>query len=361
VFNSLRRLHFFQDGYWSQAANNVNRGESPVTNLEATQTQPGGGAAAPEISIIIVNWKSSDYVKNCLQSVYRFTKGLTFEVIVVDSASYDGCGEMLAREFSSALFIQSTENVGFAGANNLGAQRARGRDLLLLNPDTELRENSLRVLADRLLSCSEAGAVGCRLINEDGSLQTSCVQAFPTVLNQILDSNLFRNWFPRWRIWGTAPLRSAQPLAAEAVSGACILIKREVFDRVGGFSSHYFMYGEDLDLCYKIRLAGYRVYHVPETTIVHFGGGSTRQSASDFSSVMMRESVYRFLRHNRGKFSAMSYKAAMACASVMRMILILPFLLSPRGRGAQPGLSLHKWFSIFRWSLGLEPLTRTSS
>jgi GT2 family glycosyltransferase len=323
--------------------------------------QAGVGAIAPELSIIIVNWKSSDYVKKCLQSIYRFTEGLQFEVIVVDSASYDGCGEMLAHDFPGVLFIQSPENVGFAGANNLGAQRATGRDLLLLNPDTELRENSLRVLADRLGSCSEAGAVGCRLINADGSLQTSCVQAFPTVLNQFLDSELIRGLFPRWRIWGTAPLHSSQPLPAEAVSGACILVKREVFDRVGGFSSHYFMYGEDLDLCFKIRLAGYRVYHVPETTIVHFGGGSTRQSTSNFSNVMMRESVYRFLRHNRGKFSAVSYKAAMAGASVRRMILILPFLLGPGQRATQPGLSLQKWLSIFRWSLGLEPVTRASS
>jgi hypothetical protein len=332
-----------------------------MTQAAETSTETRAGAIAPQVSIIIVNWNSSDYVKKCLQSIYRLTEGLQFEVIVVDSASYDGCGEMLAQEFPGVLFVQSPENVGFAKSNNLGARRAKGRDLLLLNPDTELRENSLRILADRLGSLSKAGAVGCRLANADGSLQTSCVQAFPTVLNQFLDSELFRGLFPRWSIWGTAPLHSSEPLPAEAVSGACIMVKREVFDRVGGFSSHYFMYGEDLDLCFKIRRAGYGVYHVPETTIVHFGGGSTRQSVSNFSNVMMRESVYQFLQHNRGKFSAASYKAAMAAASVMRMILILPFLLVPRQRAAQPGLSLQKWLSIFRWSLGLEPLTRASS
>jgi GT2 family glycosyltransferase len=315
----------------------------------------------PEVSIIIVNWNSADYVRKCLQSIYGFTGQVAFEIIVVDSASYDGCGEMLARDFPGVIFIQSPENVGFACANNLGAKRATGRNFLLLNPDTELRENSVRILADRLGSCPQAGAVGCRLLNADGSLQVSCVQALPTVLNQFLDAEEIRRLFPRWRIWGTGPLLATEPEPAEAISGACILIKREVFERIGGFSSHYFMYGEDLDLCFKIMRAGWRVYHVPETEIVHFGGGSTRRTVSNFSNVMMRESVYRYLRHNRGAFSALSYKLAMGAASVVRMVVILPVLLIPRQRAAQPGHSFHKWLSILRWSLGSEPATRASS
>jgi GT2 family glycosyltransferase len=326
-----------------------------------TSVESGLVAIAPEVSIIIVNWKSCDYVKKCLQSIYKFTEGLQFEVIVVDSASYDGCGEMLARDFPGVLFIQSPENLGFAGANNLGAQHAKGGNLLLLNPDTELHENSLRVLLDRLGSCPEAGAVGCRLLNADGSVQISCVQALPTVLNQFLDNKHIRGLFPRWRIWGTAPLRSTQAQPAEAVSGACILVKRELFDRVGGFSRHYFMYGEDLDLCFKIKQAGCRVYHVPETTIIHYGGGSTQRSPSDFADVMMRESVYRYLWHNRGKFSAVSYKMAMGSSSIVRMILLVPFLLVPRQKAAEAGQLLQKWFSIFRWSLGLRSTARASS
>jgi hypothetical protein len=131
-----------------------------------------------------------------------------------------------------------------------------------------------------------------------------------------------------------------------------------VFDQIGGFSSHYFMYGEDLDLCYKIKLAGYRVYHVPETTIVHFGGGSTQKSFSNFSNVMMRESVYRFLKSNRGMLSAILYKVAMGIASVFRVMLILPFLLGPKA--AERAVSFRKWVAIFRWSIGLESMTQAS-
>jgi GT2 family glycosyltransferase len=328
----------------------------------APQFPSSGAALQPDVSIIMVNWKSAGFVRKCIESIQRNTRSLSLEIIVIDSASHDDCGEMLARDFPGVIFIQSPENVGFAKANNVAARRAGGRALLLLNPDTELREDSLRILVDRLQSTPGAGGVGCRLVSGDGSLQTSCVQAFPTVLNQVLDSEFLRRNFPGWSIWGTAPLRSAQPAQAEAVSGACILVKREAFDRVGGFSEDYFMYGEDLDLCFKIRQAGYRVYHIPETTIVHFGGGSTRHSAGTFSNVMMRESVYRFLRHNRGKASAASYRAAMAAASVVRMLLILPLLAASGRRGNRPRLgSFQKWLAIFRWSLGLQPLTRVES
>jgi N-acetylglucosaminyl-diphospho-decaprenol L-rhamnosyltransferase len=327
--------------------------------------QPGGSAngvetAAPEVSVIIINWNSADYVRKCLRSVYQHTQGLSFEVIVVDSASHDGCGEMLSREFPNVRFIQSPENVGFGQANNLAARQARGRALLLLNPDTEFREDSMRVLHEHLWSCPDAAAVGCRLLNGDGSLQTSCVQSFPTVLNQLLGTKVLHRTFPHWRMWGLAPLRSAKASPAEAISGACIMVKREAFDRVGGFSSQYFMYGEDLDLCFKIKESGYRVYHVPDTTIVHFGGGSTFDSSQ--SNVMMRESVYRFLAHNRGKSSAVLYRGAMAVASVTRMILILPILLFPRRDWTQRGIAtLRKWRAIFRWSLGFPSPVRAGA
>ena len=110
------------------------------------------------------------------------------------------------------------------------------------------------------------------------------------------------------------------------ISGACILTKREVFESVGGFSESYFMYGEDLDLCFKIKQVGFRRYYVPETSIIHHGGGSTQQSVSNFSTVMMRESVFRFLSTNRGVASAILYRAAMVATSFVRMLLIIPLL-----------------------------------
>lgn len=316
----------------------------------------------PDVSIIIVNWNSKDFVRKCLHSIDAYCRDMSLEIIVVDGGSFDGCDQMLVREFPSAKFIQSEKNIGFAKANNLGARIAVGKILWFLNPDTELTENSLRVLADKLTMLPQAGAVGCKLLNTDGSLQASCVQAFPTVLNQIINSEYLRGRFPDWKIWGNAILRAQPPRTAriELLSGACIMAKTEVFNAVGGFTEQYFMYGEDADLCFKIARAGYGVYYTPETSIVHHGGSSTRQAQSNFSNVMMRESVYRFLKLNRGWIYAGVYRSVLAASSLVRLPLIFLCLPLSGNRMVRHGSSsLRKWFSILRWGLGLESWVQT--
>jgi GT2 family glycosyltransferase len=309
-------------------------------------------AGATDVSVIIVNWNSKDYVRRCLSSLSKHSQNIRLEVVVVDAGSFDGCDEMLAQKFPSTIFVQSPENIGFARANNLGVRHSRGRYLLLLNPDTELMENSIRILRDQFRSLPNAGVIGCRLLNSDQTLQKSCVQAFPTVLNQLLDAEFLRARFPNSRLWGITALNSPRrgPAEVEAISGACIFVSREVFDQVGGFSQNYFMYGEDLDLCFKINQAGYRVYHTGETNIIHHGRGSSRQDSQDRSDVIMRESVYRFLRLNRGIASAGGYRVAMACAALIRIALTVLLLAFERSLAR----SLRKWWSILRWSLGLQ-------
>ena len=320
-----------------------------------------GGArpASPQISVIIVNWNSKAYVRRCLHSLMAHSQGLAPEVVVVDSGSFDGCDQLLAREFPTAIFVQSSENIGFARANNLGARHAGGRYLLFLNPDTEFIENTVRILCDRLASLPGAGAVGCRLLNGDRTLQTSCVQSFPTVVNQILDSEYLRHRFPRSRLWGTAALCSERPEPAEveALSGACILAKRECFESVGGFTESYFMYGEDLDFCFRLRQAGFKVFHLPETSLVHFGGGSTRRAASNSSAALMRESVFRFMRANRGMRAALAYRFSMVVTALVRVLLIGPMLLFGNRVVDHGSDSLRKWTAVLRWSLGLAPST----
>lgn len=315
----------------------------------------------PDLSVILVNWNSQAYVRQCLGSIYAHCRDVPFEVIVVDGGSFDGCGLMLARDFPSVVFVQSEDNIGFAKANNLGVRHAKGRCLLFLNPDTQLLEDSFRILMGCLGSLPQAGAVGCKLLNPDGSFQISSVQVFPTVLNQVLDSEYLRRQFPNWSIWGKASLGDcSRPAVVEAISGACIMTRRDTFEAVGGFTEAYFMYGEDVDLCFKISRAGYRVYHVPETGIVHFGGGSSQHSVSNFSNVMMRESVCRYLRLNRGRSAAALFRLALSASSAIRLLLILLLLPFPKNQMVRHGIgSLQKWYSILRWGLGLESWTRT--
>lgn len=306
------------------------------------------------LSIIIVNWNSAALVRQCLASLQACCPLDDTEVLVIDSGSFDGCGGMLAREFPAVRFLQCPDNIGFARANNAAVPHTRGRHLLFLNPDTVLHEDSPGRLSRRLAALPRAGAIGCRLLNADGSVQTSCIQSFPTVLNQALDSEWLRRRFPRSPLWGMAPLHdgSREPSPVAAISGACLAVDRTAFAEVGGFTDSYFMYGEDLDLCRKLHAAGWGVCFTPETSLVHLGGGCSRHAPGSFPVVMMRTSVHRFIRLHDGAFAAGAYRLAMGLSAAARLALMGPALLCGR-RLVQHGTgSWRKWRDVLRWSTG---------
>ena len=314
-----------------------------------------------DISIIVVNYHSADYVIDCVQSIQEHTYKTRYEIVVVDNASFDGCFKKFERKILNLTLIPSHYNLGFGGANNLGVRHSKAEILLFLNPDTILKGDAIDRLYHNFLKLENPGAVGCRLLNTDGSLQTSCVQAFPTILNQVVDVEALRRMSPMASIWGNAVLHQPglAPASVQAVSGACLMMRRDVFDKLGGFSPEYFMYGEDLDLCFKAQLSGYRNYHIRQATIVHFGGGSTRKIASDFSIMMMKESVFRFLLKFRGRIYGYGYRAAMSISAIIRLgMLIVLFPVWQTLLKAQDWKSVfRKWRCILEWGLGLKRLS----
>jgi GT2 family glycosyltransferase len=314
-----------------------------------------------DLSIIVVNWNSKEYVERCIASIRANTAGIDYEVIVVDSGSFDGCGEMLERTYPEVRFIQSKLNLGFGRASNLGAEYARGSMLLFLNPDTEVMEGAIARVYGCMPELPEAGVVGCRLLNSDGSLQTSCVQSLPTILNQMLDADVLRHWFPRARLFGTAALFTGGAGASEveAIAGAFMMVRQATFARVGGFSPDYFMYGEDLDLCLKMRDKGLRNYHVGDARVVHHGGGSSQHAVSRFATVMKVESVGRLLRKSRGRVYGGCYRLSLSGAAAMRLALLCLLFPARSVFCTKGGWSavIWKWFLILRWGLGLEGWT----
>jgi GT2 family glycosyltransferase len=316
-----------------------------------------------DLSIIIVNWHSADYVKTCLMSIFSRTVTISFEVIVIDNASYDFCGEMIQNDFPDVLFIQSNKNLGFAKANNLGATFAKSQTFLLLNPDTELVKDAIDRLYVTFKTLPAPGIVGCKLLNSDFTLQMSCVQPFPTILNQVLDADLLQNLFPRFRLWGNAVLHEKIPKISEveAISGACMMIDRSLFKKIGGFSADYFMYGEDIDLCYKAFRSGYKNYYIPEAEIVHHGGGSTQKTPSTYSIMLMRESIKIFLNNYYGKLYCLFYRLTQSIAAIIRlMVLFVCFPLWLLLGKPRDGLtnSLTKWKAILRWGVGFVSLPK---
>lgn len=310
-----------------------------------------------DLSIIIVNWRSAFYTRQCLRTIYRHTGSVNFEIIVIDNASYDGCKEMLESEFPHVTFIQSERNLGFGGANNLAFTRSRGKHILFLNPDTEIHQCALQKLIAALEEQPDAGMAGARLLNSDCSLQTTSVCAPPTILNAALSSSFLQEQFPNWSIWGMWPLftNSNRPTAVKAISGACMLAKRIVIEQVSGFTADFFMYSEDMDLCAKVTEAGWKIYYVPEATIVHHGGASSSATKeSHFSSIMLRESHVRFMEIHRGRLYAVAYRAAVGVVAIFRLLLLIvaiPLIVYPRlRRRILPAGG--KWLRILAWCFG---------
>lgn len=314
-----------------------------------------------DLSIIIVNWNSVEYLRECVASIFANATGISFEVMVVDNASFDGSGEMLRREFPQVLFIQSEQNLGFSKANNLAYERSSGSSLLFLNPDTVILNAAVAMMYSHLNSSARIGAVGCGVLNTDHSLQTHYVQAFPTILNQVLVSEFAKRMFPKSKLWGLRSILEydGRPVIVEVLAGSCVMVKRAVFEQAGRFDEVYFMYSEDVSLCYAIRKCGYEIHYVRDASVIHHGGKSSElHEESQFSIVMQRESVALYFNKTRGPRYAMMYRCAIAVAAFCRLLLIAgayPFQWSLPNRRRLSAV-FRKWKTVLRWSLGLETL-----
>jgi len=319
-----------------------------------------------DLSIIIVNWNSKEYLRKCIASILAETRCMEFEIVVIDNASFDGCDEMLRRNYPQVRFMQSERNLGFAKANNEAFRTTSGQYILFLNPDTEIVASAVNTMLKHLRELPNAGAVGCKLLNADRSVQTSCIQSFPTILNQLLDSELMRILLHRSSLWGNEAIFASRnvPEEVEAISGACLMMHRTVFERVDLFSEDYFMYTEDIDLCYKIMKQSFKNYFIPTATVIHFGGGSTAEnSPSGLAAVTMRKSIWRFLRKTRGNKYSSIYRFSTLISAIGRigiLTIIFPGYMIWRDRKSW-NTSFQKWKSIFTWSLGLENPLRNHS
>jgi N-acetylglucosaminyl-diphospho-decaprenol L-rhamnosyltransferase len=311
----------------------------------------------PDLSIIIINWNSQAFVRECVASISANAESLSIETVVVDNASYDGCEQMLRSHYPDVVFIQSERNLGFAKANNLAFARSTGRDVLFLNPDTEVQRDALQNLLKALHSSPKTGMVGARLVNSDRSVQDNCITALPTILNQALNCNNLRNKFPRSHLWGKQALFSTAPAAptVEAISGACMLSRRDTIEAVKGFNPDYFMYAEDMDLCARIADAGWTIAYAADATIVHHAGSSSAaRQESDFSSIMMRESLLLYFSLHRGAFYSHLYRFSSTFASIIRLLLLLVLLAAATTSTKRDSIfaKMRKWRNILTWSLG---------
>lgn len=234
-----------------------------------------------KVSVVVVSYNVRGFLENLLGSLSRSLIGVESEIIVVDNSSDDDTVEFVRKDFPEVKLIENRANVGFGKANNQGVRIASGEFLLVINPDAIVQEDTVKEMIHFMETHADAGAASCKVLNADGTLQKSCRRGFPTPWVAFTKISGLSSLFPRSKSFGRYNLTYLNPgevHEVDAIGGSFMFIPRKVFLDVGGFDEDYFMYGEDIDLCYKIKQAGYKVYYTPQTTVVHFKGESTRRS-----------------------------------------------------------------------------------
>jgi GT2 family glycosyltransferase/lipopolysaccharide/colanic/teichoic acid biosynthesis glycosyltransferase len=240
--------------------------------------------SAPLLSIIIVNYNVREFLHHALVSLQKAMKGIRGEIIVVDNASDDGSIEMVRRRFPKVHLIANKSNLGFAKANNVGLKIARGRYILLINPDTLVQEDTLQVMIRFFEENPDVGLAGCKILNPDGTFQLACRRSFPAPWDAFTKMTGLSALFPGSRLFGRYNLTYLSPdetYELDAVSGSFMMVRREAYEQVGGLDEEFFMYGEDLDWCYRIQRGGWKNYYVHSTQIIHYKGESTKRSSLD--------------------------------------------------------------------------------
>lgn len=283
------------------------------------------------ISTIVVNWNTRQLLSECLDSIASTCSTEEMEVWVVDNASTDGSAAMVEQSFPQVNLISSKENLGFGRANNLALPHTSGEYLLLLNPDTVVKPEAVSVLLRYLQEHSRVGAVGPRIFSTDGIVQRS-VHPTPTLLREVWRLFHLDRIFP-FSQYPARCFRVTSSRPVDVIMGSCMLIRRAVVDRVGLFDEQFFVYSEEVDLCERIRRAGWEIHYVPDSNIVHHGAQSTNQVADAMFVELYRNKV-RFFRKYYGEARTCLYKILLWLVCLSRILPAMLACLSPHPRRA---------------------------
>jgi GT2 family glycosyltransferase len=273
------------------------------------------------LSIIIVNWNTRDITLNCLRSIGENVAGLGYEVIVVDNASTDGSRQAISKEYPAVTLIANETNVGFGRANNQAMRVAHGRYLLLLNSDTVIIDDSIQRLVECLEGHPETGVAACKLLFEDRELQCSCYR-FPSMRIAILEELALYKFLPRRR-QGEILLTGYWPHDRERdvdwVSGAVMLLRREVFEETGGFDETIFMYGEDMEWCMRIADIGWAIKFVPDCEIVHLSHKSADLMYGEKRIALCHQRFFEIYQRRSGYLASKTMMLLKATGAFIRV------------------------------------------
>lgn len=261
-----------------------------------------------ELSIIIVSFNVGAFLKQCLLSVINATETIDSEIFVVDNNSSDGSGEMVEQEFPQVILIKNKVNRGFSCANNQALKQTRGRFILLLNPDTVVNDDTFTRSINFMNDHPDAGAMGVRMINGEGRFLPESKRAIPTPRTAFFKTFGFSFLFPESRMlnrYYLPEIDNFETASAEIISGAFMFMPREAIWKTGLLDEDFFMYGEDIDLSYRLLQAGYKNYYYPEIEIIHYKGRST--SRDNFTDILHFYNAMRIYIRKRSEEGRLKY------------------------------------------------------
>jgi hypothetical protein len=259
----------------------------------------------PDVSFSITNYNTKDFLASCIDSVIQGVKGYSYEIIVVDDASSDGSADMVRKKYPQVKVIENEINKGYVKSNNIGIRASGGRYIMSLNSDTVVIDGSIEIIVKFLDNNPDTGAAGPKLLNSDGSIQLQARRGFPTPLNSFFYFSGLSRLFPENRAIGGYLLTYLDERIAtevDSLCGAAMAVRREVISEVGLMDESYIMYGDDIDWCYRIKQAGWKIYYLPEAEIIHFGGrgGSRRQSYRNIFEFHRAMAVFYGKHYSKG-------------------------------------------------------------
>ena len=305
----------------------------PDLMVESKVQAKHSNETAPALSVVLVCWNNKAYLEPCLKSLYESGMKYPFDVVVVDNGSTDGSQQMLAEKYPDVIIIQNAWNVGLGKASNQGIEATRGRYVLLLNNDTIVNGQSFDAMIEFLENHPGTAAVGGRLLNPDGTIQT-CFNYFSTLHEELLVATrlgeLLRPGYP-------AVMRAGEITSVDWLGSACLMLRRSALDQVGLLDEDYFIYGDEADLQYRLKKAGWEVYFLPQVSTIHYGGRS-------MDRWRRRKMVYRgkmlFYRKHYGFLRTFLLRLVLGLSSLAKLIIWGLVQLIP-GKQAQARKELH--------------------
>ncbi len=278
------------------------------------------------LSVIIVSWNTCQLLDRCLETLTAELKkqqlfGTDSEIYVIDNASADGSAKMVEQKYPQFKLIANKENLGFAKANNQALKQVTGQYILLLNPDTEIRPGALGALMEFLDSHPKTAVIAPQLLNTDGSVQVSC-RAFPSFIGMFAELSGISRFMPpgsKLRDYKMLDWHHDDERQVDQPEGACLLIRKEVFDQVGFLDEDYFMLFEEVDWCYRVKQAGWQIWFTPSAQVIHHMGQSIKQ-VKEKMILSSHKGMYRYWHkhHRYGK----EYGDAIVCGALMLLAYV---------------------------------------